>query len=67
MDEVGRKQPLEVFCKKNDVLENFANFTGKNLCWSLFLLVKLQAYGQQLPRESLKNNYFYRISMGTSL
>ena len=27
---------------KIDVLKNFANFTGKNLCWFLFL-IKLQA------------------------
>ena len=30
-----QKQPPEVFFKK-DVLKNFANFTGKHLCWSLF-------------------------------
>ena len=36
-----QKQPTEVFFKK-DVLKNFANFTGKHLCWSLFL-IKLQA------------------------
>ena len=29
-----QKQPPEVFCKKV-VLTNFANFTGKHLCWSL--------------------------------
>ena len=34
------KQPLEVFFKKG-VLQNSANFTGKQLCWSLFL-IKLQ-------------------------
>ena len=27
---------------KIDVLKNFANFTGKHLCWSL-ILIKLQA------------------------
>ena len=30
-----QKQP-EVFCEKN-VLKNFAEFTGKHLCQSLFL------------------------------
>ena len=35
-----QKQPPEVFCKKG-VLKNFANFTGKHLCWSLFI-IKLQ-------------------------
>ena len=29
------KQPPEVFCRKS-VLKNFAKFTGKHLCWSLF-------------------------------
>ena len=52
------------------VLKNFANFTGKNLCWSLFL-IKLEFWGpatlliktltQQLSFEIcklFKNNYF---------
>ena len=30
-------QSPEVFCKKS-VLKNFANFKGKHLCWSLFLI-----------------------------
>ena len=30
-----QKQPLEVFCKKN-IFKNFAIFTEKHLCWSLF-------------------------------
>ena len=38
-----QKQPPEVFCKKG-VLRNFAKFTGKHLCQSLFL-IKLQAGG----------------------
>ena len=32
-----KKQPLKVYCKKR-VLKNFAKFTGKHLCWSLFLI-----------------------------
>ena len=32
-----QKQPPEVFCKKG-ALKNFANLTGKKLCWSLFLI-----------------------------
>ena len=40
---VGQKQPPEVFCKKG-VLKNFAKFTGKHLCQSLFFnKVDLQA------------------------
>ena len=38
-----RSSRLGVFCKKG-VLRNFANFTGKRLCQSLFL-IKLQAEG----------------------
>ena len=32
-----QKQPLKLFCEKG-VLRNFANFTGKHLCWSFFLI-----------------------------
>ena len=32
------------FVKEKGVLRNFANFTGKHLCWSLFL-IELQAFG----------------------
>ena len=35
-----QKQPSEVLCKKK-CSKKFANFTGKHLCWSLFL-IKLQ-------------------------
>ena len=34
--------PPQVFCEKS-VLKNFSNFTGKHLCWSLFL-TKLQVF-----------------------
>ena len=33
--EIVQKQPLDVFCKES-VLKNFAKFTGKHLCQSLF-------------------------------
>ena len=47
-----QKQSQEVFCKKG-VLKNFANFTGKHLWWSLFL-IKLPAFrpGTLLKRDS---------------
>ena len=32
-----QKQPPKVFCEKG-ILKNFANFTGKHLRWSLFLI-----------------------------
>ena len=38
--EMNRSSRPEVFCK-NGVLKNFATFTGKHLCQSLFL-IKLQ-------------------------
>ena len=37
-----QKQPPGVFCKKR-CCKNVANFTGKHLCWSLFL-IKLQTF-----------------------
>ena len=37
----GQKQPPEVFYQKG-VFKNFVNFTGKQLCWSFFL-INLQA------------------------
>ena len=39
---IKQKQPPEVFYKKA-VLTNFETVTGKNLCWSLFL-IKFQAF-----------------------
>ena len=30
--------------KKKDALKNFVSFIGKHLCWSLFFLIKLQAF-----------------------
>ena len=50
-----QKQPPEVFYKK-DVLKKFANFTGKHLSWSLFL-IKLQAFS---PAASLKRDSKHR-------
>ena len=52
----GQKQPPEVFCKKG-ILKNFANFTGKQLCWSL-ILIKLQASGQQLYKKETPTQLF---------
>ena len=39
---LAQKQPPGIFCKKG-FLKNFANFTGKDLYWCLFL-IKLQAW-----------------------
>ena len=38
-----KKYPTEMFCKKKEVLKNFATVTRKHLCWILFL-TKLQAF-----------------------
>ena len=46
-----QRQASEVFCK-NAVLKNFAIFTGKQLCWILFL-IKLQAFS---PASLLKRD-----------
>ena len=40
---------------KIGVLKNFANFAGKHLCWSLFL-IKLQAYSKQ--KQSCLHMFF---------
>ena len=47
-----QKQPPDVFCRKG-CSKNFPNFTGKHLCWSLFLM-KLQAFkpAHLLKRDS---------------
>ena len=42
-----QKQLLTILFLKIVVLENLANFTGKNLCWNLFLN-NLHAKGLQL-------------------
>ena len=56
-----QKQPLELFCKKG-VLRNFANFTGKHLCWSFFLIelqevcsfIKKRLRHRRFPEEFTK-------------
>ena len=39
----SQKQPPEKFCKKA-ILKNFAIFTGKHLCWRLFLIQNIAKY-----------------------
>ena len=64
------KQQSSGCVQSKDVLKNFANFTGKNLCWSLFL-IKLEFWGpatllKKTPTQVFsceiyklfKNNYF---------
>ena len=36
-----------IYFLKKDVLKNFANFTGKHLCWGIFL-IKSQVFGEHL-------------------
>ena len=38
-------------------LKHFANFTGNNLCWSLFL-IKLHCWGLQLYQRRLQHRCF---------
>ena len=67
-----RSSRSEVFCKKG-VLENFAKFTGKHLCQSLFLIKRLRHEAWNfIKKETLaqvftcefseisKNTFFYR-------
>ena len=73
---VSRSRCSQMFFKM-DVLKNFANFIGKHLCWSLFLIklqawrpVGLQCYEEEIPTqlftceiwEIFKNTFFYRTS-----
>ena len=53
--EAYRTSRLEVFCKKG-VLKNFANFTGKRLCWSLFLInfIKMRLQRRCFPVKFAK-------------
>ena len=54
IDTVGylKKQPPEAFCKKG-ALKNFANFTGKHLRWSLFLIkLQVRRHASFLKRDS---------------
>ena len=60
-----QKQPPEVFCKKG-VLRNFAKFTGKHLCQSLFF--NNSAACNFINKETLAQVFFrefYKISMNT--
>ena len=45
---------------KIDVLKNFANFTGKHLCWSLFL-IKLQVFKTATLLKGESNTSVCRI------
>ena len=57
-----RKQPQEMFCKKR-CFKNFANFTGKHLCWSLFLLKRDSNSGVfQWNLWSFLEHLFWRTS-----
>ena len=51
-----RSSRLQMFIKIS-VLKNFESFTGKHLCWSLFL-TKLQSFKFF---KMFKNTFFYRI------
>ena len=51
----GRNSRLQMFFKIG-VSKNFANFTGKQLCWNLFL-IKLQVFSCEIS-ENFKNNFF---------
>ena len=52
-----KKQPPEVFCKKN-VLRNFAKFTGKHLCQSLFFNKIAGLRSATLLKKRLWHRYF---------
>ena len=45
---------------KKDVLKTFANFTGKHLCWSLFLITLQVFEGFPMKRFPIKFSKFLR-------
>ena len=51
---------LEAVVCKIGVLKNFANFTGKHLCWSLFL-INLQAKALNFIKKRLQPGVFCEI------
>ena len=55
----------EVFCKRG-VLRNFAKFTGKHLCQSLFNFIKKEALAKVLSCEfyEITKNTFFHTSGG---
>ena len=54
-----RSNHPEVFCKKG-VLRNFAKFTGKHLCQSLFFNKVTGLRPTTFSNEIFKNTFFYR-------
>ena len=56
LKNTSRNSRLQMFFKIG-VLNSFANFTGKHLCWSFFLK-NLQAEGLQLDKKRLQNRCF---------
>ena len=64
MSQNDRSSRPEVFCRKG-VLRNFAKFTDKHLCQSLFLN-KVEALAQVFSCEFceiLRNTFFYRTQI----
>ena len=64
------KQPPEVFCKKG-VFRNFAKFTGKCLCQSLFFnrvagLVSLRIQSECKKTRTRKNSVLGQFSRSVS-
>ena len=48
-----KKQLSEVFCRKA-ILIHFTNFTGKHLCWSLFLIKFTKAFWRISANDNIK-------------
>ena len=62
--ETNRSSLSQMFFKI-DVLKNFANFTRKPLCWSLFV-IKLQAWACGFIKKRLQHRGF-RLKFGIFL
>ena len=57
LNEYVQKQPPEVFCEKS-VIKNSANFTGKRLNWSLFLVTLLSFKPATLLKRDSNTSVF---------
>ena len=47
---------------KSTVLKNFAIFTDKDVCWSLFLIFNKVKPIQRISKNNLRSGSFYKLT-----
>ena len=52
IEKKNAKSSRRIYSVKKGILKNFANFTGKHLYWSLFI-IKLQVYACNFIKKRL--------------